>query len=138
MPKRRKRGHFNVAPRYTSGSPAMVDEATALRVANQERKQWTNEGEGFFGKEARDRALKVGLDLISFEMVERPKGWEVYDLITKKQWWWPHKAECPTCKAKKVTCKRGHLEEHKSKSGPGYYHACDDRSFVGHEVKKDY
>jgi len=28
-----KRGHYSVSPRYSAGSPAMVDERIALRVA---------------------------------------------------------------------------------------------------------
>ena len=133
MPKRRKRGSFNVAPRYTAGSPAMVDEATARRVAIQEKDAIEGVLEGVWGEGSQKLAEELGLDLISFEMVERPKGWEVYDLITGKEYFWPFKAQCPTCQAKNVACKRGNLEAHKSKSGPGYYHECTDRSFVGRE-----
>ncbi len=67
-------------------------------------------------------------------MVERPKGWEIYDLITGKQWWWPFKAQCPKCQVKNVECKRGHLGEHRMKSGLNAY--CNNNSFVGHEVKQ--
>jgi hypothetical protein len=137
MARRRKRGHFNVEPRYTPGSPAMVDETTALRVARQEAESWEPCKEGFYGEELQAKAEEDGLDLIVFEMVDRPKGWEVYDLITGKEYFWPHKAECPTCKAKKVPCRRGKLEPHQHKSGPGYYYECQDRSFVGHEVSHE-
>jgi hypothetical protein len=114
----------------------MVDEATALRVAKQEEKAWGTCGEGFYGEELRDKALKEGLDLIAFEMVERPKGWEVHDLITGKEHWWPHKAQCPSCKKKGVECRRGNLTEHHIKSDHRLYE-CPDRSFMGHEVSHE-
>lgn len=134
---RRKRGHFNVEPRYTPGSPAQVPEYTALRVAAQEKDAIEGALEGIWGEEAKARAEERGLDLIVFEMVERPKGWDVHDLITDKHYFWPFKGQCPTCKTKKVECRRGHLQEHYYRSSDHRTYGCTDRSFVGHEVNRE-
>jgi len=135
MAKRRKKGHFNVEPRYTPGSPAQVSEAIARKVAMEEKQFIEHALSGVWGNDEKKRAKALGLDLISFEMVERPKGWEVYDLITGKQYWWPHTAQCPHCKTKKVTCRRGKLESHYVRSGSYGLHECNIRTFVGHEVE---
>ena len=46
---RRRTFFFNVAPRYTSGSPAMVPEETALRVAAQEHRSYEHAIAGIYG-----------------------------------------------------------------------------------------
>lgn len=103
---------YNVAPRYTAGSPALVDYTTAIRVAEQERDAFEPAREGIYGAEDKLKAETLGLDLIVFEMRERPTGWEVHDMITGKNYWWPFVGECPKCRAKRVPCRRGRLEPH--------------------------
>lgn len=76
--------HFNVAPRYTPGSPAMVDERTALRVAMEERGQYPFVLQGVSGLTEQLIAKDKGLDGIVECRVERPGFWIVTDLITLK------------------------------------------------------
>lgn len=54
--------YWNVAPRYTSGSPAMVDEATARRVAEQEQAAVAAIMLGMCGPEEKARAERLGLE----------------------------------------------------------------------------
>lgn len=120
---------FQVRPRYTPGSPAMVDAATANRVAVEEREFIKHALEGVWGEEQKARAEKLGLDFIAYAMVERRDGWYVEDLITGKFHFWPFKADCPTCHQRHVHCERGQL-------GPHYHRIhgdCQDRSYVGKE-----
>lgn len=104
--------HYNVHPRYTAGSPAAVDPATAKRVVEQEKEAYERAKEGVLGDRDRETAEKEGLALIVFTMRERPKGWEVHDLITNEHWFWPFEAPCLYCSRKKVPVKRGKLDQH--------------------------
>jgi hypothetical protein len=74
--------HYNVAPRHTSGSPAMVDERTALRVARQERVSYERSLEGFYGEESREKAQEAGISGIVEVRREKKKSWDVLDLCT--------------------------------------------------------
>lgn len=57
----RTRSHFNVRPRYTAGSPAMVSEDIARRVAEEEREDYQRALDGTYGPEAQERARRDGL-----------------------------------------------------------------------------
>lgn len=78
----RRRIHYNVAPRFTSGSPAQVPFDTAMHVADQERGAYDNLV-----------ALDPGhvdaqphrLEGIVEEREERADHWFVTDLLTGKQ-----------------------------------------------------
>src|SRR5260370_290158 len=48
---------YNVAPRYSAGSPAAVDRDTALRVAVDELAAYERTMEGIYGEGAKARAL---------------------------------------------------------------------------------
>lgn len=76
--------YFNVAPRYTPGSPAMVDERTARRVAQEEQNGYDQVLTGIYGEEEVRRAKKLGLAGIVEQRIERTsrKLWQVEDLIT--------------------------------------------------------
>ena len=74
--------HFNVAPRYTCGSPAMVDEDTARRVALQERDGHERTLTGVYGDEEVERAHRLGLNGIAEIFYETKKNWHIHDLIT--------------------------------------------------------
>jgi hypothetical protein len=76
------RGHFNVAPRYTPGSPAMVPEDLARRVAEEEKKFIQHALEGAWGEEQKQRAERLGLRGIVEMRIERRDHWEVEDLCT--------------------------------------------------------
>jgi hypothetical protein len=80
----RKRGQvgFNVAPRYSGGSPAGVDVDTALRVAKSEVEEYESILAGEEGEEALMRARKLGISCIVEVRRELPKAWDVLDLIT--------------------------------------------------------
>lgn len=75
-------GYYNVNPRYAGGSPAQVDEATAIKVAKEEKAAYDLTVEGVFGEENRKRALEWGTIGISELVVERADAWIVTDLIT--------------------------------------------------------
>jgi len=78
--------HYNVAPRYTPGSPAMVDAATAERVAASEKAHIGYILECYEGERAADRAKRLGLRGIAERRIEKgsgkKQGWEVLDLCT--------------------------------------------------------
>jgi hypothetical protein len=80
----RKRIHFNVAPRYTPGSPAQVPIRTAVMVALEERQAIKHNLDGIYGEERRKKAEELGLKGIVEARREGPKkrGWDVLDLIT--------------------------------------------------------
>ena len=77
---------FSVAPRYTPGSPAQVDELTARRVAEEERQSLAFLLEGCEGPDAKTRAERLGLRGISEQRMEtgagKKQGWRVLDLCT--------------------------------------------------------
>ncbi len=73
---------FSVAPRYTPGSPGLVDEETALRVASQEKETYEVAAEGAYGVDFQRIAREKGLGGIVEKRIERGQGWDVTDLIT--------------------------------------------------------
>jgi len=79
-------GHYNVEPRYTPGSPAMVDEATARRVAEEEKQSIEYVLQGYEGEKNKALAERLGLRGIAEVRVEKGSGkkhgWDVLDLCT--------------------------------------------------------
>lgn len=77
---------YNVRPRYSPGSPAAVDEATALRVVREERDAYEHALAGAWGEAERQRAELLGLDGIVYSLHEDGRGrhfrWVQGDLIT--------------------------------------------------------
>lgn len=74
---------FNVAPRYSAGSPASVDERTARRVIIDERSSYLSAITGLFGAVEQDRASKpYALNGIVERRLEYADGWVVYDMMT--------------------------------------------------------
>jgi hypothetical protein len=106
---------YNVAPRYTCGSPAMVDERTAVQVAAEEKHFYEMALTGAFGEEDQTKAKTLGLLGIAEARHERPKGWDVLDLITQERFFRPFKAQCPKCLTKNVECRSGKLLWHRFK-----------------------
>lgn len=80
------RVYYNVAPRYTAGSPAMVDQDTALRVVDQERQAYEYTMAGARSPDAARQAAADGLGGIVEEVTERADCWLVTDLITGEQY----------------------------------------------------
>ena len=78
----RRKPHFNVAPRYTCGSPAQVPQALALRVAAQEKEAYERSLTGIYGEADQALAEQKGLAGIAEERLETAKGWQVRDLCT--------------------------------------------------------
>jgi hypothetical protein len=74
--------HYNVKPRYTPGSPAMVDERIARRVVQQERQAYEDALSGAWGEKERQTAEKLGLEGIVEEVREKSGALHVLDLIT--------------------------------------------------------
>lgn len=75
-------GYFNVRPRYAGGSPAMVDERTALRVARDETEGHHRAMEGAYGETEIERAKREGLFGVAEQVTERADAWIVLDLCT--------------------------------------------------------
>lgn len=79
---RNRKARFNVAPRYTCGSPAPVNREIALAVASEEIADYERTISGAYGEEQKARAEKLGLAGIVECRIERSKHWRVLDLIT--------------------------------------------------------
>ena len=81
-----KKPQFHVRPRYSCGSPAMVSEAIALRVAEDEIRCHSQALEGAYGPMLKMRAEALGLSEISYTLTESGSGrnfrWLLHDLIT--------------------------------------------------------
>lgn len=77
--------YYHVAPRYSAGSPAQVDEATALRVAAQEKSAYNHHIEGMYGDFKRKMAAEKGLEGIVYRTLEKGNKIYVDDLITNAQ-----------------------------------------------------
>jgi hypothetical protein len=60
-PKRRRGGGWYVVPRYTPGSPALVDYAIAKKVAVEEMQSYHNALRGVYGQGEQYKALDMGL-----------------------------------------------------------------------------
>lgn len=77
---------FHVAPRYSGGSPALVNEKTALRVAAQEKESYEHALDGTYGEAQMWRARVLGLAGIAYAAFEKGAGrkfrWHRWDLIT--------------------------------------------------------
>jgi len=88
--------YYNVRPRYTSGSPAIVDAQTAGRVAKQEKEAYEDALTGIFGIELKTRAEREGLGgiaerVMSARRQNRTDGFVVWDLITCTEYWRPQR-----------------------------------------------
>lgn len=79
---------YNVAPRYTPGSPALVDEATAMRVADEEKKDYETivAGQSYVPGEE-EKAKRLGLKGIVEARQESKGGWNVTDVLTGERFW---------------------------------------------------
>lgn len=122
---------FDVRPRYTAGSGAMVDERTARKVAAEERDAYEAALLGVYGEAERTKAEREGLSGIAIYMKETRTGWLVFDLITERWSEWPFVATCEACGRKRVRCNRGVLEPHSHTA----YGACKaGGTYVGRDV----
>lgn len=75
---------YHVAPRYTPGSPALVDVTTAMRVADEEKAayEWLVNNPGAMPEDDA-KAKKLGLKGI----VEARDGLKVLDVLTQERFW---------------------------------------------------
>jgi hypothetical protein len=85
--------YFNVVPRYTPGSPAIVPEDIANDVAIEESAAYERALSGVDGAEDQARAERLGLRGISEQRTEYPECWVVKDLITLERFVRPFKKE---------------------------------------------
>lgn len=88
--------YYNVRPRYTPGSPAMVDAATAARVARQEKAGYEDALSGVYGVELQTRAQNEGLRgiverVMRERRMQRQFGFVVWDLLTAEEYWRPQR-----------------------------------------------
>lgn len=74
--------YFNVRPRYSPGSPAMVDGPTAAMVANDEKDGHERTLAGIYGDDARTKAEGDTLRGLAERVTERSDCWLVQDLVT--------------------------------------------------------
>lgn len=97
--------NYNVYPRYTSGSPALVDADIAHRVARQEVQAYdTLMANPEMIPEDTAKAKALGLKGIVEEMVHpqrknRLDGFMVHDLITDEEYWRPQRGATAACKS---------------------------------------
>lgn len=83
--KKHKQYYYNVYPRYTSGSPAMVSESIALKVAAEEKHFIEHALDGAWGEVEKARAEKLGLRGI-VEAIKMPAGpWVLFDGKTEAE-----------------------------------------------------
>jgi hypothetical protein len=92
--------YWNVKPRYTPGSPAQVDQATAERVAGEERLGYVATLDGAHGTIAAAEAKIAGLRGIVEMRWERPGAWIVHDLLTNERFIRPFTVERESDRAK--------------------------------------
>ena len=62
----------------------MVDETTALRVAEQERRGFLMTQEGVYGADKRDEAIRRGFGNIVYRWSERRGQLEIRDMLTEE------------------------------------------------------
>lgn len=82
MMPRTRRHYYHVAPRYTCGSPACVDQHIAAEVANEELRAYDRYLAGIYGAEATQEASERGLGGIVERRTQLRGGIEVFDLLT--------------------------------------------------------
>jgi hypothetical protein len=85
--------YFNVVPRYTPGSPAIVPEDIANDVAIEESAAYERALNGVNGADAQARAERLGLRGISEQRTEHAECWVIKDLITLERFVRPFKKE---------------------------------------------
>ena len=76
------RFRYNVAPRYSCGSPALVDHKTALDVKYYEEIFYGYAMEGLMGEEWKAKAESLGLSWIVEERTMYARHYLAFDLIT--------------------------------------------------------
>jgi len=82
---------YDVAPRYTCGSPALVSRRTGEGVAKDERDAYERHLEGLYGEEGKAKAMRLGLSRIVWTRVReehRGKRCVIHNLdaITGERW----------------------------------------------------
>jgi hypothetical protein len=73
---------FDVRPKFTGGSPAMVDQNTAMRVLGQELSAFRYTKEGIYGEDKAAEALRRGAGNIVIKWSEKGGKIFVQDLLT--------------------------------------------------------
>lgn len=73
---------YHVAPRYTAGSPAMVNQAIAECVIAQERSCYQHALDGVYGPDAQHDAEAQGLAGIVWTTIEQRSALIRHDLMT--------------------------------------------------------
>lgn len=82
LPGGRLKAHFSVHPRYSCGSGAQVSDQQAVYVACDELDCYEAAIDGIYGAADKEKAEREGLSGIVLFMVERPKHWEIHDVLT--------------------------------------------------------
>jgi hypothetical protein len=105
--------YYNVAPRYTCGSPAIVRHELALRVAEEEREAYERVLSGSYGQEQQESAERSGLGSvdgrsIAERVTEHSNHWMIEDLLTGEIYARPFRSlglvrgnSCKRCQAAK-------------------------------------
>jgi hypothetical protein len=102
----RRYSSYSVSPRYTPGSPAQVDERTALRVAEEERRSYEHYLEGVYGEDNKTMAETKGLRGVVELLSEKGKGWDVLDVCLGEEFRRPFHVKVKVQGLKAVTVKR--------------------------------
>jgi short subunit dehydrogenase-like uncharacterized protein len=77
---------YVVVPRYTDGAAGPVDRLTAERVAEEEQDAHEEALAGEHGREAQERAARMGLQGVAWEVWEAEGIRFCRDLITFERW----------------------------------------------------
>jgi hypothetical protein len=77
--------YCNVVPRFTAGSPAMVDRQTAVAVARDERQGYERARTGVYGHAEQEKVETLGVRGIVEDVRELAGCWEVHDALTDER-----------------------------------------------------
>jgi hypothetical protein len=138
----RAQGHYDVHPRYSCGSPAMVPEHTARGVAEDERRAYEAALTGFYGEAEQEKAKQLGLAGIVEYRTEKAKYWLVEDLITGRvveRLFWAPADRCKKCgqdvQQYQVTKKKRKSIMHTV--APGINRQCPGGELRPHDVERE-
>lgn len=102
--------HWNVAPRYTGGSPAQVPEHIATRVAHEEKVAYDRALDDLYGDDMKREAEARGLGSIVEKRTEHATGWVVQDMCTGISFFRPLALTMPRVRTTpRATAKRGKI-----------------------------
>lgn len=113
---------YQVAPRFTPGSPAQVDSATAERVAREERAAYQDE----LDRTGKTDPTAQGLEGVAecLQELANGRGWHVMDLITGRRYVRPEAGGAVDAAMRPAAPARRTVEE-RYMTDPMFHHLVD-------------